>query len=92
MNNEVQTSIREKRKYRKYTPIFYMALELIGIGEIFYMGYSVFGNDLVFILFSALLTITLASISLNKTKAVYQRSYQFSQQVNLALQTSFTRI
>lgn len=78
MNYEVVSQIKDRRKYRRFTPLFYMMLEVIGIMEVLFIGYSMMGDYLMFKILSIALLAVLTTISYNKTKAVYQRSYQYT--------------
>lgn len=91
MGYEVVSNIKDRRKYRRFTPMFYMTLEVIGIMEIVLIGYSILGDYLMFKILSIALALLLMTISYNKTKAVYQRSYPYHQPIKIAMQPTFSK-
>lgn len=63
---------RDRRKCRKYVPVIYFGLELLGIIEGFLFGYFFFGQSSIYTSIALGIALVLLMVSISKTIGIYE--------------------
>lgn len=68
---------KDRRAYRRFTPLFFMLLEMTGVLELLFIGYLIFGDNDIYKAISATIFIALFLVSYTKMSHVYHRSWYY---------------
>lgn len=63
---------KDRRKCRKYVPVIYLSLEILGIIEGFLFGYFFFSQNSIYTRIALSIALVLVIMSLYKTADIYK--------------------
>ncbi len=69
--------MKERRKCRRFIPLIYLGLEILGVTEGVLFGYFLFGQNKVYASISLGIAFALVLVSISKTMDVYKTRCEY---------------